>query len=723
MSDELRFDGRIAIVTGAGSGLGRAHALLLASRGAAVVVNDLGGDIHGGGEGSSAADKVVAEIKAAGGEAVANYDSVENGEGIVQTALDTYKRLDIVINNAGILRDVSFHKMTDEDWDRIYRVHLEGTYKVTHAAWPHLREQQFGRVVNTTSDSGIFGNFGQANYSAAKLGILGLSNTLAHEGHSKNIHVNTIAPIAGSRLTETVLPPDMVDALKPEYVSPLVAWLCHDDCTETGGLFEVGAGWYGKLRWQRSKGASIHLSQEVTIEGVKDMWSAITDWTDADYPKTTQEAMAAAVTNLATASESKEEKRGNEFIDPDKVLGHEMKPATTSYTERDLSLYALGIGAAQDPLDPKELQYVYELSDGGHKAFPTFGVTIPFGTLAGLGAIEGLTFDPMMLLHGEQYLELPEPLPEEAVVVTNAKVKHVYDKGKGAVIVVEAISRDADTEKILAINESTIFIRGIGNFGGDRGPSGKLNVPPDRKPDAVEEEKIADNQALLYRLSGDRNPLHADPSMAALGGFDRPILHGLCFFGFAARAVLKHFGENDPAQFKSIKVRFAKHVFPGETLITEMWKESDNRIIFQCKVAERDEYVITNAAMELQAVGASASSNGGAQAESTGSSEVEAIFAEMSKRIKAKPELVGKVDAVFQFNVDGGGTWTVDLKNGEGSVQQGAADKSDCTISMAHDDFVGLMTGKLDGQQAFMQGKLKVTGNMMLATKLSLLQD
>ena len=723
MSDELRFDGRIAIVTGAGSGLGRAHALLLASRGAAVVVNDLGGDIHGGGEGSSAADKVVAEIKAAGGEAVANYDSVENGEGIVQTALDTYKRVDIVINNAGILRDVSFHKMTDEDWDRIYRVHLEGTYKVTHAAWPLLREQQFGRVVNTTSDSGIFGNFGQANYSAAKLGILGLSNTLAHEGHSKNIHVNTIAPIAGSRLTETVLPSDMVDALKPEYVSPLVAYLCHDDCTETGGLFEVGAGWYGKLRWQRSKGASIHLSEAVTIEGVKDIWSAITDWTDADYPTTTQEAMAAAVTNLATASESKEEKRGNEFINPDKVLGHEMKPQTTSYTERDLSLYALGIGAAQDPLDPKELQYVYEMSGGGHKAFPTFGVTIPFGTLAGLGAIEGLTFDPMMLLHGEQYLELPEPLPEEAVVVTNAKVKHVYDKGKGAVIVVEAISRDADTEKILAINESTIFIRGIGNFGGDRGPSGKLNVPPDRKPDAVEEEKIADNQALLYRLSGDRNPLHADPSMAALGGFDKPILHGLCFFGFAARAVLKHFGDNDPARFKNIKVRFAKHVFPGETLITEMWKESDDRILFQCKVAERDEYVITNAAMELQAVGASAASNGGAQADSAISSEVEAIFSEMSKRIKAKPELVGKVDAVFQFDVDGGGTWTVDLKNGEGSVKQGAADKSDCTISMGHDDFVGLMTGKLDGQQAFMQGKLKVTGNMMLATKLSLLQD
>src|SRR3712207_1292221 len=239
MGNELRFDGKVAIVTGAGNGLGRSHALLLASRGAKVVVNDLGGSSTGGGRGSEAADKVVAEIKAAGGEAVANYDSVEDGGKIVQTALDTWKRLDIVINNAGILRDTSFQKMTEQDWELIYRVHVLGAFRVTQAAWPHLREAGYGRIIFTASAAGIYGNFGQANYSMAKLGLAGFANTLAIEGAKKNILVNTIAPVAGSRMTETILPKEVVDALKPEYVSPLVAWLCHESCEERGGLFEV----------------------------------------------------------------------------------------------------------------------------------------------------------------------------------------------------------------------------------------------------------------------------------------------------------------------------------------------------------------------------------------------------------------------------------------------------------------------------------------------------
>ena len=240
MTQELRFDGRVAIVTGAGNGLGRSHALLLASRGAKVVVNDLGGGIRGEGQSQSAADRVVEEITAAGGQAVADYNSVENGDQIVQRAIDAFGRIDIVVNNAGILRDVSFAKMTADDWDLVYRVHVLGAFRVTHAAWPHLREQKYGRVVMTASAAGIYGNFGQANYSMAKLGLVGLSNTLAVEGRKANVHVNTIAPIAGSRLTETVLPKELIDALRPEYVSPLLAWLCHESCEETGGLYEVG---------------------------------------------------------------------------------------------------------------------------------------------------------------------------------------------------------------------------------------------------------------------------------------------------------------------------------------------------------------------------------------------------------------------------------------------------------------------------------------------------
>ena len=201
-------------------------------------------------------------------------------------------------------------------------------------------------------------------------------------------------------------------------------------------------------------------------------------------------------------------------------------------------------------------------------------------------------------------------------------------------------------------------------------------------------------------------------------------MHGLCTFGIAARAVLKHFADNDPARFRSIKVRFAKHVFPGETIVTEMWKESDDRILFRCKVKERDEYVITNAAVELQGVGPASEGSGSAR-ESSANHEVLAIFDEMGKRIKAKPELIDEVGAVYQFDVTGedGGTWWVDLKNGSGGVHEGAAEKPNCTIAMATDDFIGLMTGKLDGQQAFMQGKLKVSGDMMLATKLGMLQE
>nr|HMR08199.1 SDR family oxidoreductase [Polyangiaceae bacterium] len=213
---EVRFDGRVAIVTGAGGGLGRTHALLLAKRGAKVVVNDLGGTMDGSGSGTTAADKVVDEIKAAGGEAVASYDSVDNWETaakIVATAKDAFGKLDIVINNAGILRDVSFVKMTEEDWNKVLHVHLFGTMNVSKAAWPLLRENSYGRVVNTTSVAGLYGNFGQVNYSAAKMGIVGLTKALAQEGGKYNIRCNCIAPIAKSRMTETMTPPDILKNL------------------------------------------------------------------------------------------------------------------------------------------------------------------------------------------------------------------------------------------------------------------------------------------------------------------------------------------------------------------------------------------------------------------------------------------------------------------------------------------------------------------------------
>lgn len=297
MSD-IRFDDKVVIVTGAGGGIGRAHALLFAKHGAKVVVNDLGGSTQGEGSNSDAALKVVEEIKAAGGTAVANPDNVIDGEKIVQCAMDNFGRVDVVVNNAGILRDKSFAKMTDADWDLVYRVHVEGAYKVTHAAWPYMKDSNFGRVIFTASTSGIYGNFGQANYGMAKLGLYGLTRTLAIEGRKNNIFVNATAPTGGTRMTEGLFPEGAFDKLKPELVSPLVAFLCSEECKETGSLFEVGGGWMGKVRWERSLGIGFNPDEGFTPEDVAANFDKLCDFEGAVHPKDNIEALRELMANI-----------------------------------------------------------------------------------------------------------------------------------------------------------------------------------------------------------------------------------------------------------------------------------------------------------------------------------------------------------------------------------------------------------------------------------------
>ncbi len=292
----LDFTDKVTIVTGAGNGLGRSHALLLGSLGARVVVNDLGGRRIIKKKDATVADGVVAAIKESGGDAVANPDSVTDGEKIVQCALDHFGRVDIVINNAGILRDKSFHKMSDEDWDLVYNVHLKGAYKVSRAAFPHMRDQGYGRFVMTTSAAGIYGNFGQANYSACKLALHGLSQTIAIEGRAKGVQSNTIAPIAASRLMGTVMDEQAMALLRPEAVSPLVAWLCHEECDSTGGLFEVGAGWISRVRWERSEGAYFAPSG-FTIDDVAESWETVNDFAHGTHPTNTGATMKAIGAN------------------------------------------------------------------------------------------------------------------------------------------------------------------------------------------------------------------------------------------------------------------------------------------------------------------------------------------------------------------------------------------------------------------------------------------
>ncbi|QRY79312.1 SDR family oxidoreductase [Pseudomonas sp. PDNC002] len=298
MSDALRFDGKVVIVTGAGGGIGRAHALLFAKHGAKVVVNDLGGSTHGEGANASAADRVVAEIREAGGTAIANHDSVTDGEKIVRQAVEEFGRIDVVVNNAGILRDKTFHKMEDADWDLVYKVHVEGSYKVTRAAWPFMREQGYGRVIFTSSTSGIYGNFGQSNYGMAKLGLYGLTRNLAIEGRKNNIFVNAIAPTGGTRMTEGLIPPQVFEQLKPELVSPLVVYLGSEACQETSGLFEVGGGWIGKVRWERSLGVGFDPRKGFSVEDVAANFAQICDFENAAHPKDNVEALREMMANL-----------------------------------------------------------------------------------------------------------------------------------------------------------------------------------------------------------------------------------------------------------------------------------------------------------------------------------------------------------------------------------------------------------------------------------------
>jgi NAD(P)-dependent dehydrogenase (short-subunit alcohol dehydrogenase family) len=269
---------RVVVVTGAGGGLGREYALTLAKEGASVVVNDLGGSRDGTGAGSAMADHVVTEIKDAGGRAVANYDSVADTDGaanIIKTALDEFGKVDGVVSNAGILRDGTFHKMSFENWDAVLKVHLYGGYNVIRAAWPHFREQSFGRVVVATSTSGLFGNFGQANYGAAKLGLVGLINTLAQEGAKYNIKANAVAPIAATRMTEDILPPEVLKNLTPDFVAPVVAYLCSEEVPDTDSIFIVGGGKVQRTALFQNEGVTFKAPP--SVEEIAAHWAEIDD--------------------------------------------------------------------------------------------------------------------------------------------------------------------------------------------------------------------------------------------------------------------------------------------------------------------------------------------------------------------------------------------------------------------------------------------------------------
>lgn len=280
-------------------------------------------------------------------------------------------------------------------------------------------------------------------------------------------------------------------------------------------------------------------------------------------------------------------------IDPNKALGHVLDELDSSWGQDDVILYHLGIGAGRDPVDPGELPYVYE--NAGLKVVPSFGVIPVFDSILGLLGTPGIDINPMMVLHGEQDLVLHRPIPTSAEVTSQARIAEIWDKGKGALVELEVVTRDRSSDEPLFTNRFGVFVRGEGGFGGEPGPA-PGNIPPGRDPDHVIERRTETWQALLYRLSGDRNPLHADPNMAKMAGYDRPILHGLCTFGIACKAVVDEVFDGDVTAVERYQVRFSSPVLPGETVVVRTWDEGDT-ILIEASVAERDVTVLKNAAI------------------------------------------------------------------------------------------------------------------------------
>ncbi|GBP64235.1 hypothetical protein EVAR_21553_1 [Eumeta japonica] len=655
---ELRFDGKVAVVTGAGGGLGKAYALLLGSRGAKVVVNDLGGSRDGSGKSSNYADSVVNEIKSKGGEAVADYNSVVEGEKIIKTALDNFGRIDILINNAGILRDRSFAKISEQ----------RNTVPNLAAA------QKWAGLTGEIPQSPII-------WIAAKLGLVGLANTLAIEGAKYNIKVNTIVPTAASRLTEDILPSDMFQAMKPELIAPVVVYMVHESFDQTGTIIDSTLGFATKSYLVRGQGAHLRKkpTDPVTIESVREHWPQVVDMTNAKHLKSLPEVTVGLVEKNA-------------------------------------------VGASVS--NSSELKYLYE----SHEEFsplPTYFILAGMcmeAPLVSSSMPPGKHADFTNILHGEQYIEFVGDYPgTEGTFNVRCYVADILDKGSSAVAIVNSeIYLD---KELVCRTQQHVFVVGQGGFGGPRTSKIATDVlsPPKRAPDAVVEQKTAEDQAAVYRLSGDYNPLHIDPNVATASGHAKPILHGLASLGFSARHVLIKYGGNNPANFKALKARFAKPVTPGQTLQTEMWLEG-NRVFFQTKVKETGIVVISGAYVDLKNIVQDGTSSTPQVSTPNALLKSDGLFAKIQEEVKKNPQKAKNVGGVFLYNImENGKTvkqWTLDLKSPmvhEGSPKTG---KADTTLSVSDSDLLEIASGTLSPQVAYLKGKLKISGNLMLAQKL-----
>ncbi|AET41111.1 bifunctional hydroxyacyl-CoA dehydrogenase/enoyl-CoA hydratase FOX2 Ecym_7267 [Eremothecium cymbalariae DBVPG len=566
---------KVVIVTGAGSGLGKSHALWFAKYGAKVLVNDIK-DPTG----------AVNEINSlyGNGKAIADKHNVATeAVQIVANAYKSFGRVDVLVNNAGILRDRSFAKMTDEEWNSVLQVHLFATFELSKAVWPIFSKQKSGVIINTTSTSGIYGNFGQANYAAAKAAVLGFSRSLAVEGARNGIRVYIIAPHAETAMTKTIFSErEFQNHFEPSQVSPLAVLLASEELSKeyrnaSGLLFEVGGGWVGHTRWQRAKGI-VSLTDE-TPEFVRDNWKHITDFSKPFHPVNIDHANSATLQRVTIATTALQ------------------TTGVFEYSNRDSIIYNLGLGATS-----KELKYTYE-NALDFQVLPSYRIVqamtagnVEFASLA-------KNFDYTMLLHGEQYLKLNEyPVPTSGKVKIEAKPVSVVDKGsKAALLVIGYNIVDANTDKLVAYSEGSYFVRGayVPPNMVIKNPRPKFAttpfLAPSRDPDFELVVPTSKDQAALYRLSGDYNPLHIDGVVAKMAKFPRPILHGLATAGITLKKLSEKFG-----QYTELKVRMSDIVFPGDRLKIQAWKADGGLIIFQTIDIDRDNAVVlSNACIKL----------------------------------------------------------------------------------------------------------------------------
>lgn len=576
----LSLKDKVVIITGAAGGLGKSHAKWFLRYGAKVIVNDI--------KNAKVACDELNKSTQSQNAFPDSHDLITESDKIIESAVQKFGRVDVLVNNAGILRDRSFLNMTEKEWNDVVNIHLIATFQLTKAVWNVFVKQGSGFIINTTSTSGIYGNFGQANYSFAKAAVIGLTKTLAIEGKKKGIIVNAIAPHAETAMTKTIFTSTELDNhFDPTFVSPLVLLLASSELQDsakngvTGELFEAGGGWFTSTRWQRSSGHVI-MKPDVSPEDIRDNWSKITDFSDrrAVYPTSTNES---SMHILQAVQKAQSRTNASDIF---------------RYTHKEVILYNIGIGATS-----KELCYTYE-NDPSFQALPTFGV-IPFMSSTALTDMDSLVdnFNYAALLHGEQYMKLHSiRIPVRGTMKTVVKPLQVIDKhGKAAVIVMEYKTYDEKSKNLLLTNEGTYFVRGAKvkqNKGQIREPRASFATKnfrvPDRDADFEVLVKTTIDQAAIYRLSGDYNPLHIDPVVATSVRFPSPILHGLCTMGITGKALYEKYGH-----FDEIKVRFTDVVFPGETIKIRAWKDVGDVIIFQSIANERNKVVIDSAAVKL----------------------------------------------------------------------------------------------------------------------------